>query len=83
MKITYKEGEGLILFEDKDSLGRVRGAIAFQIKDGRYTIYIKGYEVDSKKFPYLKGFHGYTLTDNETDRLLKFVNKLDSKDDVK
>ena len=78
-KITVKANKNGILFEDWDKDGKVIGAIGFQVVDGRFTVYIKGYEIDAKKFPALKGYHGYTLTDNEIDELLKFADSLESK----
>ena len=79
MKIRMKRGENAILFEDTDDHGTVIGAIGFQVVDGRFTVYIKGYEIDSKKFPALEGYHGYTLTDNEIDELLKFADSTEPK----
>ena len=78
-KIIVGANKNGILFEDWDKNGKVIGAIGFQVVDGRFTVYIKGYEIDAKKFPGLKGYHGYTLTDNEIDELLKFADSLESK----
>ena len=73
MKITTKQNNYVIVFEDKDSKGRVRGAIGFQISlDGHLIVYMKGYKVNAKKFPGLKGYYGYQLTDAEIDELDKF-----------
>ncbi len=76
MKIRMKRGENAILFEDTDDHGTVIGAIGFQVVDGRFTIYIRGYEVDSAEFPALAGYHGYALTDNEMDEFAKFLDSL-------
>ena len=78
-KITVKANKNGILFEDWGKDGKVIGAIGFQVVDGRFTVYIKGYEIDAKKFPTLEGYHGYTLTDNEIDELLKFADSMEPK----
>ena len=79
MKVTTKRNDHAIVFEDKDSKGRIRGAIGFQISlDGHLIVYIKGYKVDAKKFPGLKGYHGYQLKDAEIDELDKFLGSVQS-----
>ncbi len=77
MKITMKKNDYAIVFEDKDAKGRVRGAIGFQVSlKGDLIIYIKGYKVDAKKFPGLKGYHGYKMTSGELNELVWFLGSV-------
>lgn len=76
INIYMKSNKQAILFEDKTPQGQVIGAIGFQFERGRLTVYIKGYEVDAKKFPALKDYRGYQLTDKELDKLGEFVESL-------
>ena len=77
MRITKKEGENIILFEDKDDdSGQTTASIGFQTRGGKFTVYMKGYEVDPVKFPALKGFYGYQLTDEELNILTDFLERM-------
>ena len=80
MKLSMKRNDRAIIFEDKDKMGRVKGSIGFQVSlKGYLIVYIKGYKVDAKKFPGLKGYHGYELTDTEMDELVGFFEKIEKK----
>ena len=74
--LIKKEDENTILFEDKDESGVIKATIGFQIVEGQLTIYMKGYKIDSIKFPKLEGFYGYLLTDEELDTVKDFLQKM-------
>ena len=78
--LIKKEDENTILFEDKDEAGLIKATIGFQIVEGQLTIYMKGYKIDSIKFPKLEGFYGYSLTDEELDTFKDFLQKMDRMD---
>lgn len=75
MRITKKEAPGIIMFEDKDDSGQTIAAAAFQTREGTFTVYLKGYEINPVEFPTLKGFYGYQFTDKEMDELADFFEK--------
>ena len=75
--LIKKEDENTIMFEDKDESGVIKATIGFQIVEGQLTIYMKGYKIDSIKFPKLEGFYGYSLTDEELDTFKDFLQKMD------
>jgi ssDNA-binding Zn-finger/Zn-ribbon topoisomerase 1 len=78
MRITKIEGENIILFEDKDDdSGQTKASIGFQTKGGKFTVYMKGYEIDPVEFPSLKGFYGYQLTEEELDTFIDFFESID------
>ena len=75
-RIRMKSNGNAILFEDIGKDDKILASIGFQISNGRFTVYMKGYNIDSEEFPMLEGYYGYTLTARELEALFDFIISL-------